>query len=421
MDSASVPARLGAVSASDSRELDRVCEEAAAALVRDGVEPPFDVRSADFATDPYLICADRYWRLRFLALPGIGTAADCAAWLGTHVAAAHRTEVREKWSLGYAFITKDTVESPRELAEAAERIVGRDSSSGDIAYFATLYHAGKLRSNFAAEELHQFLDASLLALAAGQHRQDPLFTALRAFAAFAHGAFTTEHATGLLDEAWNSPRRTRHVVDICLNGLQMAAPFDGQGELLRSRAEEAVRAFPGDHMFHFRLACGEHETGHHDAALTRVDQALRLLPAIGTRGSHELLQGQYLRKRDGILAAGARARLDAEHARRLAEREAEHQRRWERLEADLRDREERQSRSHQALQESARANAVRAVELVAVFTAAIAFAVGSLQITLNGALSLHDRLWLIAELCAGLTVFALLVIGGTWLITRPRT
>ncbi|MFI8511294.1 hypothetical protein ACIGHB_09170 [Streptomyces sp. NPDC085460] len=218
MDSGAYAARLDAVVSSDSRELDRVCEEVAETLRRDDVEPPFDVNSADFATDPYLICADRYWRLRFLERPTILTAAACAAWLGTRVAREARTEVLEKWALGYAFITKDNVESPLELSRATEEIVSRDAPAGDVAYFATLYHAGKLRSDFHFDELHQFLDASLLALAAGAHRQSALFIALRSFAAFGSPAITAEHATGLLDQAWRSADRTRHVVDICLNG-----------------------------------------------------------------------------------------------------------------------------------------------------------------------------------------------------------
>lgn len=65
-------------------------------------------------------------------------------------------------------------------------------------------------------------------------------------------------------------------------------------------------------------------------------------------------------------------------------------------------------------------SAIRAVELVAIFTAAIAFAVGSLQITLNGTLALRDRIWLLVLLGAGLALFALLIIGGTWLITRTH-
>ena len=53
------------------------------------------------------------------------------------------------------------------------------------------------------------------------------------------------------------------------------------------------------------------------------------------------------------------------------------------------------------------------MELVSLFTATTAFAVGSLQVTLNGTLSLTDRLWLIAALDTGLALFALFAIGGT--------
>ncbi|MFF9569362.1 hypothetical protein [Streptomyces sp. NPDC014685] len=420
MDSGSYLTRLNEVRASDSRELDRVCEEVALALHRDGTEPPFDVASADFATDPYLICADRYWRLRFLEHPGIRTAAACSRWIGAHVSREARTEVLEKWSLGYAFITKDSIESAFELSQGIEEIVSGDTSAGDVAYFATLYHAGKLRANFASDELHQFLDASLLALAAGAHRQSALFTALRAFAAFGSPAITAQYAIGLLDQAWNSPDRTRHVIDICLNGIQFATSFDGDGALLRDRAAEAVRDHPGDHMFHFRLATGQHMTRDHDAALKSIDTALRLLPAIGGRGSHKLIQEQYLTKREVILEGRYRAALDAEHRRRLADQEARHQERWARAEEEMRRRDEQLGRALKESEESARANHVRSVELVALFASVIAFAVGSLQVTLTGDFSLRDRLLLIGAWGVAHALFALLVIGGTWVIARPR-
>ncbi|MDI3417516.1 hypothetical protein [Streptomyces luteolus] len=431
MDVAAISARLRQIPVSDSRELDRVCEEAAAAFLDAGREPPYDVGSADFATDAFLICADRYWRRRFLALPSVRTAAACAAWLMAHVARDCRTEVLEKWSLGYAFITREHGESGGELSEATEEIVAGDTAAGDVAYFAALYHAGKLRANFQHDELRQFLESSLLALAAGSHRQEPLFVALRSFAAFGSESITTDHALSLLSEAWNSPERTRHVVDICLNGIQMALPFDDQGEVLSVHAQEAVRDHPLDHMFHFRLACARHMRGDHDAALGSITTALTLLPAIGTRISHELLQQQYLSKRAEILDGRERARFDARqrrrmeeledaHQRRLVELESEHERRWRELEEELRRDKERQEQTQRELVEGTRAATIRAMELVALFAAVIAFAVGSLQITLNGDMSLHDRAWLIAELGGGLLAFAFVITGGTWYITRTR-
>lgn len=398
MDSASISAELGRAVASDSRELDRISEQVAAALINRGIEPPFDIRSADFAADPYLICADRYWRLRFLDRPTIATAGECARWLATHATVEYRGEIEQKWSLGYGFITRDSVESRSELAEATERIVSGDDAAGDIAFFATLYHAGKLRSNFWFDELHQFLESSLLAIAIGRHCEDPLFVALQAHAAFGSRAITVEHATAQLNRAWNAPHRSRHVVDICLNALSAAAPFDGHGQLLRQHAEEAVANYPQDHLFHFRLATGQHMCDQHDAALTSIDTALRLLPAIGSRGSHKLLQEQYLNKRDAIQEGRLRAMWATGQ-----------QYRWERQES-----------ANTELRQTMQSSAIRAVELVAIFTAAIAFAVGSLQITLNGTLALRDRMWLLILLGAGLALFALLIIGGTWLITRTH-
>ncbi|MGH3930214.1 MAG: hypothetical protein ACRDTF_09590 [Pseudonocardiaceae bacterium] len=398
MDDTAISAELTRAAASDSRELDHICESVAAALIDQGIEPPFDIRTADFAADAFLICADRYWYRRFLAAPSVRTAADCTRWLTNHIQAEHHTAVEQKWALGYAFITKDSVESRTELAEATEDIVSGDDSSGDIAYFATLYHAGKLRSNFWFDELRQFLESSLLAMAAGEHRDDPLFTALQSFAAFGSRAITVEHATTLLERAWNSPERTRHVTDVCVNGLSAAAPFDTQGELLRRYAQEAVNTYPGDHIFHFRLATGQHICGDHDNAMINIDMALRLLPAMGSRGSHKLLQEQYLNRRDAIQEGRLRTIWATQQ-----------QQRWE-----------QQETANTDLRDSLRSSAVRAIELVTIFTAAIAFAIGSLQVTLNGSLALRDRIWLLIALGAGLIVFALLIIAGTWFITRTR-
>jgi hypothetical protein len=398
MDDNTISRELNQAAAGDSRELDRVCQRVADMLFDEGMEPQFTVNSADFAADPYLICADLYWFRRFKDIPSVRTAVECARWLVTHVSPEHRTAVEQKWSLGYAFVTKDSVESRTELAEATEYIVSHDDMHGDLAFFATLYHAGKLRSNFSFDELHQFLESSLLAMAAGAHGKDPIFVALQAFGAFGSRAITAEHAKALLHLAWSSPDRSRHVTDVCVNALSAAAPFDDQGELLLSHAQQAVNAHPADHIFHFRLATGQHMCGAHDHALDSIDTALRLLPAMGIRGSHKLLQEQYLAKRDAIQEGRLRAIWTTQQQERWHDQET----------------------ANVELQHTMQTSAVRAVELVAIFTAAIAFAVGSLQVTLSGTLSLHDRLWLMVTLGTSLLLFALLIITGTWYITRIR-
>lgn len=115
--------------------------------------------------------------------------------------------------------------------------------------------------------------------------------------------------------------------------------------------------------------------------------------------SRELLLEQYLVKRDAI-----------QEARLRAAREAEHEARWRRQDAANADLERAMHRS-----------SVRAVELVAVFTSAIAYAVGSLQVTLSGTLKLRERQWLLTALGMWLTFVALLIVGGTWLINRSRS
>lgn len=401
MEGNSIIARLSQVTTEDSRELDRVCEDTARSLWEDGVEPPFQLTSANFASDPFLICADRYWRLRFLDQPSVRTAAECARWLQEHAPAgddggggAHRTEIEQKWALGYAFITRDSEESASEMADACAGIVG----SADVAHFATVYHAGKLRANFRFDQLHIFLESSMLALAAGRHRTGPLFTALRAFAACGSRRLTAEHAGDLLDHAWYSPHRTSHIVDLCLNALSAAPPFPGQGELLRDRAREAATEWPENHIFVFRLATGLHMCQEHDEALQAIDLALALLPAMGSRGSHKQLQEQYLAKRELIL-----------EGRQRAAEEAEHRARWRQQDAAYRKVEARLNSTTSHL-----------ITMITVFLAAIAFIISTIQHTYSGDLAFGDRMLLILGQGAVMLGFAGLLILGTHLLLRYR-
>lgn len=383
---------------SDTRQLERICLQVALEMIDDGTQPDFAVTSDDFAADPHLICADRYWQQRLVREPTIATAAACAHWIEKHVVLTARPEIEHRWALGNAFVNRDTVESHAELAEATAELLADPATTATTAFFTALYHAGKHRANRTFDELRLFLDGSPLLDAAGTRRNDAALVALRSLAAFGSRAMTVEHATDLLERAWADPDRTRQVTDLCLQAISDSVPFDEQGAVLVKHATEAVAAFPADHMFRYRLASGLHLSGHPDAALAAIDDAIALLPAIGGRISHELLQQQYLTKREAILDGRLRARWAAEQ-----------QQRWE-----------AQEHANAAIRETVQSSTVRAVELVAIFTAAIAFAVGSLQVTLNGTLKLHDRMWLLTGLGGGLALFALLTIGGTWLITGRR-
>lgn len=396
MDHEVVEQALAALAASGSRQLDRDCDRYARRYLAAGVEPQFDVSSVDFGSDPYFLCADRYWNHRFTGEPTLQTAVECAGWLREHVAPGCRTEIREKWSLGYAFITRDSVESLDEVADATRDIVANDDQECSRAYFATLYHAGKLRANFCFDELNQFLESSPLSMAAGTHRETPLFVALQAFAAFGSRRFTQEYACSLLDRAWTAPGRTYAATDIALNGLAVGVPFEEQGELLSTHAEAALAEHPGNHIFYYRLATGQYLCGAHDAALNSIDAALRLLPAIGWRVSHELLQGQYLTKREAILNGRTEARRAATDRERVQEHE----------------------HTIAGMTDTVRNSMLRTIEVVSIFAAVIAFAVGSLNISLNGNLRLADRLWIVTLLGAGLLLFALLILAGSWLIAR---
>ncbi|MEU9132798.1 hypothetical protein AB0D08_32620 [Kitasatospora sp. NPDC048540] len=395
MDHDLVTAPLSGIAAGDSRELDRVCEEVAGALIDHGIEPEFTVTSSDFAADPFLICADRYWRRRLLAGPTVEEAAACGRWLVAHVAAADRPTVTGKWASGYAFITRDTVQSDTELALAALQLTAEPD--GSVVRFAALYQASKLQANFQFDALRRFIEGS--PLMARCPAGDPLVAAYGAFAALGSRSSSTAYGIELLDRAWNAPDRSRQVTDICLHALWAARPFDDQGELLRARSEQALADHPDAHIFHFRLASGLRICERFDEALDAIDAALAQLPAIGSRGSHGLLQEQYLRERHTILDGRQRA-VWATRQQHL----------WDQQDA-----------ANQELRSTLESSTVRAVELVAVFTAAIAFAVGSLQVTLSGQLGLGDRLWLLLALGGGLLAFSLLTVGGAWFLTRRRS
>ncbi|WP_280236645.1 hypothetical protein [Nocardia cyriacigeorgica] len=401
MDHAVIEAGLASLvagSAPGTRELERECDAFARRYVAQRVEPQFDVTSANFASDPFLICADRYWNLRFTAEPTLATAVECAGWAAERIKGAHRQTILEKWAIGYAFITRGTVESLTEIADATADIIANDDSECGRAYFATLYHAGKLRANLSFDELHLFLVSSPLATAAGHHRDAPLFVALQAFAGFGSRQITTEHALTLFEKSWTADDRTHASIDIALHALEVSVPFDDQGTLLRAKAAEAVAQYPDNALFHFRLALGAYLCDDHDAALTGIDTALRVLPATGWRSSHELLSEQFLQVRRSILLARSDARRITEQQRRLDEQE----------------------QAVAATAATARRSVVRAMELVTVFAAVIAFAVGSLNVTLNGNLDLASRIWILVVFGGGLAIFALLVVGGVWVVTGGR-
>jgi hypothetical protein len=115
-------------------------------------------------------------------------------------------------------------------------------------------------------------------------------------------------------------------------------------------------------------------------------------------GSHKELQQQYLYERNAIKSEREIARLTAQQQALITE-----------LKAD-----------NAALRQTVQTSTTRTIEVVALFIAAIAFAVGSLQVTLVGTLSLKDRTILLGIFGVGLLLFAVVIVGATWTITRVR-
>lgn len=246
--------------------------------------------SHDLDGDPQLICPDRYWRLRLLAAPTVATALECARWLRRHVVPEHSQALRVRWGLGYGFITSDVMETTAEIETSLQAALDGDELDAGDAFFGLLYVSGKARAGFRFQALAELVDSSNPLLdAAALYRNEPIVVALRAMAAFGRGE--TRWAITLLGQVWSSPPEDREVVDMCLNGLAAAPPFAQQAPWLRTRAADAVAAWPEDHVFHGRLAIGRRLSGDYEGALNSIDKSLALLPATGTRLSHQLLRG----------------------------------------------------------------------------------------------------------------------------------
>lgn len=281
-----ITARLSGVDSEDARNLDRVCREVAAELLAADTPPPFSLTSANLTDDPFVICAYHYWRLRVLDLPSVRTAAACARWLHDHVpemdesGRSLRAVIEEAWVLTFSSETRHVVDSAYDLSTALPDLV----ESREIAYFASVYQAGKHYANHKYDQLYDFLETSLLAQAAGHLRTSPLVTALRAFAAYSSRRITQEHARDLLDHAWYSGQRTIHTTDVCLQALATAPPFEGQGPLLRDRASEATAEWPEQHIFMYHFARGLRMCREYDEAIEAMDLALALLSAAESAG-----------------------------------------------------------------------------------------------------------------------------------------
>ncbi|ORT46753.1 hypothetical protein [Frankia sp. KB5] len=308
-DIAAILTKLDQVDPTDPRDLRRVCDTAAAALAVAGVEPPFQVRAVDAVGDPRLICSRLYWGRRLLTEPTMEVAAQCARWLAAHtndLTAQQRDAIVEAWSLGFADATRDTVDSRYDIAAATGRLADQPA---DVRSFVVLYHAAKLRANYWFDELDLFLESSPLIATGRDQTHGPLLAALRAFAAFGSRRRTVEYATGLFTQAWDAAPRSRQVVDVCLDGLRVAPPFEGRGEFLRRHAAEAATTYPDDHKIRYCLAQGQRMCGLLPEALDTIGTAIRLLSAAGEWDS--AARPRYLQEHDFICDLRRQSREDA--------------------------------------------------------------------------------------------------------------
>lgn len=309
-----VSGRVAALAQVSATRRERGCQRLAQAMLERGWTPAWVLESADFGADPHVMCAERYWRGRLLAEPSTAVAVECALWIAGHALAAHRQEIAERWALEFGQLTSDSVESAGELAEGATGLIAVSAFGSDVAYFAVVYHGGKLRANLACDELERWMERSPLALACGPElRQRPVFLALCAFAAFGDRSTPRADAEELWQRAWSAPGRTRTAVEVCLGAYVLPFRFDGpaeQGALLAHRAAQAVEEYPEYPVFRFYFARGQRLAGQVDEALDSIDDALRLLPADGDRLMHSWWQEKFFRERDRIHDAASHGHAD---------------------------------------------------------------------------------------------------------------
>ena len=128
----------------------------------------------------------------------------------------------------------------------------------------------------------------------------------------------------------------------------------------------------------------------------RLDNALRLLPATGSRGSHGLLQDQYLRERNLIIDGIGEA-----------ERAAAEQKRWDAQEA-----------TNQELRRLVRPPLSMLAQQAGLFAVIALILVRELR-KVSASASLHDRLWQEVQLGGSLLVVAV-AAGGIAALDRRR-
>src|SRR5699024_3760651 len=312
---------------------------------------------------------------------------------------------------GYAFITRGVIESDPRLDTV------RTAGDPDlVAYFVASYQSMKLKFAFRFTDQVRFIDTvnNSPGMSAAQ-REDPFWIAQEAAARFGDDRSDKDHAESLLIEAWKGAADSHHVADVCVSAVRYARRIKDQGRLLTHYADAALEVYPDDHIFLAASAAGHHMTaelgarpadGEHASAgtdanpdlvlaLARIDEALTKLPAMGERTSYELFQQQYMAKREAIVDSTI-------HHDRIAARDRQVEQERKKRDADLKAQQERLedeiARVEEAMDKADdqnRANQVRSVELVAVFSAVIAFAVGALQVTTAGNLPTGDRAWLL--------------------------
>ncbi|WP_433661122.1 hypothetical protein ACQPW1_02265 [Nocardia sp. CA-128927] len=401
MDHAAVEASLASIRL-DIIGNDRQCDGIARLYLAAGEVPQFDIGTQDFTTDPNLVCASHYWRRRLLDEPTVAVVAECASWLAAHLTPEHRETVCEQWSVEFADSTKYLVQ-PMDgvvpfVAELADGYLDRSGLQ-----MICLYHACKLRLNYRFEELLTFLDAAPIAGIADFDDGSPVFTALRASGLLGSRTRHTGYALELVERVWTSSARTRASVDILTDGLDLAPPFDGHGELLRRYAAAAVAAYSGSHTFLYLLARGLYICGDYDDALHAIDEAVQRIPSSSDTSDYLRVMARYRDLRHAISTsrdASAAFAASEDRADKILSTVPE---RIEQVEhaAAVVDR-------HGTLSSSM----TRIVLALALFGCAAAFMTASSNAQTGHDLGLADRQWQVVVLGGSLAIFLVTLLGA---------
>lgn len=192
-----------------------------------------------------------------------------------------------------------------------------------------------------------------------------------------------------VDEIWQQAKRegvSSAVADITLHAFWLAFQLEQQGEHLLALADRWLRsAIPETAILHFRRATALRLVGRYDEAIREAEIAMRMIT--GTSEFARTFGEQCLRERE-LSVAALSIRGAVEDGRQEIER----------LRTEL--------------EEVERRSVTRSIEVVTLFTAAAAFAIGAINVVGSTAGNPRGALIVLGGFGGGLVAFAALIIAS---------